>query len=211
MIFSTSSVDWLWVRSCLWQYIRWSLSESMWSFFWSSIQILMLFVDICSFPVLVCHEWVEFLEPESMYSIMAWCFPIWYFLVLFWVNRCISPLSDLLPVLRIHLLCYLFIRLFCNVGCHILLQKVFGFTCIWWLICFPIISHHSLVEFPFVILESPVLSVFYPFSISLNLPSFASTFWFISSSCYFSNVSFSFLSLHVPAFFSLFYHFNLFS
>ena len=52
-----------------------------------------------------------------------------------------------------------------------------GFSCNRLLVCFRVISSQLLVEFPFIVLEYPVLSVlFYP-----NLPSFACTFWFIFS------------------------------
>ena len=43
---------------------------------------------------------------------------------------------------------------------------------------------HLLVEFPFVVLERPVLSVlFYLCRYLFNLPTFAITFWFIASGC----------------------------
>ena len=54
----------------------------------------------------------EFLEPESMYSIIARRFPIWYFLVSFSVNLCVFPLSVLRLLtfsaccLSIHHFCY---------------------------------------------------------------------------------------------------------
>ena len=72
----------------------------------------------------------------------------------------------------------------------------FGFFCIRLLICFIVISSQLLIEFSFIVLECPILSVlFYPLSISVNLPSFASTFWYISSSCIVSFFPFlSFLS-----------------
>ena len=92
--------------------------------------------------------------------------------------------------------------------------KPFGFFGIRLLVCFRVTPTQLLIEFSFVVLESPVLSVlFYPFRHLFNLPSFASTFWFISSSCtvFFSSCC---LFSSVPAYFSvslLFYHSGLFS
>ena len=62
---------------------------------------------------------VNFLKSESMYAIITWRFPIWYFfLVLLWVNRCVFSPSVLLRVLlslSIRLFCYvLFVPIFCS-------------------------------------------------------------------------------------------------
>ena len=84
----------------------------MWSFRWSSNRVHMLLVGICSFLTLVCREWKWIFEPESMYSIMAWRFPVWYFSVSFWVNRCVFPLSGLLRALQILLSYCVSIRIF---------------------------------------------------------------------------------------------------
>ena len=80
--------------------------------------------------------------------------------------------------------------------------KSFDFSCIILLVYFPVTSFHLLVEFSFVFWN--ILFCLYYFSLCrylFNLPSFANTFWFISSSWVFifSCVAFSFLSLHVPA------------
>ena len=82
-------------------------------------------------------------------------------------------------------------------------SKTFGFFGIQLLACFCVIPSQLLIEFSFVILK--VLLCLYCFSLCqylFNLPSFASTFWFISSSCIviFSRVVLSFLFLHIPAF-----------
>ena len=85
--------------------------------------------------------------------------------------------------------------------------KSFGFSCIRLLVCFHVISPHLLVEFSFVVLECPVLSVFFTLSLYLfNLLSFSCTFWIISSSCIvmFLCVAIPFLSFHVPASFLCF-------
>ena len=81
--------------------------------------------------------------------------------------------------------------------------KSFGFICIQLLVCFRVISQ-LLVEFFFVVLECPVFFFLYCFTLCrylFNLPSFASTFWLISSSSIviFSCVAFSFLFLHIPS------------
>ena len=90
--------------------------------------------------------------------------------------------------------------------------KSFGFLYIRLLVCFRV-TPPLLIEFSFVVLESPVLSVFFTLCQYLfNLPSLASTFWFISSSytVIFSCVACSFF----PAYFSaslFFNHSGLFS
>ena len=56
-----------------------------------------------------------------MYAIMVWRFPIWYFLMLFWVNRCVFSPSVLLRVFLTLFPCCLSIRLFC----YVLLVAIF--------------------------------------------------------------------------------------
>ena len=59
-----------------------------------------------------------------MYSILPWCFTVWCFLVSFWLNQCVFPLSGLLQALLIHLSYCLSIQLFLYAfGCHILVQN----------------------------------------------------------------------------------------
>ena len=120
------------------------------------------------------------------------------FLVLVWINRSVFPLSDLLWVILILLSCCLFIRLFVIFSwLPYFSPKSFGFSCIRLLVCFRVYSPNLLKDFFFAVLESPDLSVsFYLCRSLFNLPSFAITFWFISSSCIviFSCVAFSFLS-----------------
>ena len=90
--------------------------------------------------------------------------------------------------------------------------KSLGFFLIWLLLCFRVISLLS-IKFSFVVLDCPVYQ--YCFTLCrylFNLPSFARTFQFISSSCIviFSCVAFSLLFLHVPASFLRFIIFACF-
>ena len=77
----------------------------------------------------------EFLKPESTFSIMARLCPIWYFLVLFWVNlwdfRFRVLLNLLLCCLSIRLFCYvLLVSIFCSKIVQLLLNQVVGmFSC----------------------------------------------------------------------------------
>ena len=93
--------------------------------------------------------------------------------------------------------------------------KSFGFFCIRLMVCVRVISTQLLIECSFVVLECPVLSVFFlPFvDISLIFHLSSVLLWFISSSCIviFSRVAFSFLFLYIRYGFPLFYHFRLFS
>ena len=70
-----------------------------------------------------------------------------------------------------------------------------GFSCIWLLVCFRVICSHLWVEF-FSLFWNVLccLNCFTLYRYLFNLPSFASTFWYISSSCIiiFTCVAFSF-------------------
>ena len=59
LVFSTSSVDTLWVYSCsyLGCFFFWGLSGSKSSFLWSSIRVYLLLVEIYSFRLPVCRIW----------------------------------------------------------------------------------------------------------------------------------------------------------
>ena len=83
--------------------------------------------------------------------------------------------------------------------------KSLGFFFIPLLVCFRVISSQLLIEFSFIVLECPVLSVLF-YHLSISLPSFARTFCFISSSCIvnFSCFLFSFLFLITPSYFLCF-------
>ena len=136
---------------------------------------------------------------EIIYSIMAWCFLVWYLLVSIWVNRCVFLLSGLLRAFLI-LLSYFypfgfFVILF---DCHILVQNRSVSLPSCFFICFCVISSLLLVELFFVVLECPVCLS--------NLSTFASTFWIISSCCIviFSCVAFYFLFSYFPASFLCF-------
>ena len=84
--------------------------------------------------------------------------------------------------------------------------KSFDFFSIRLLVCFCVMPSQLLIEFSFVVSECPVLSVLFSLCRYLfNLPSFAKTFWFISSSCIaISRVAFSFLFPRIPASFFCF-------
>ena len=151
----------------------------------------------------------EFFESESMYAIMAWRFLIWYFFVCCF--EWIDVYFRLWPFFESF---DLFFRVAYPFGFFVIFSwlpyfapKLFCFLRIRLLICFLAISPYIRLDI-FIVLECPVLSVlFYAYHRYLfNLPSFAKTFWLISS-CYiviFSCGSFSFLSQHVPAFFLCF-------
>ena len=99
------------------------------------------------------------------------------------MNLYLFPLSVLLRILLTLSLYCLSIRRFCYV-LLVFTPKLFSFSYIRLLVCFRVISSNLLVEFSFVVLECSVF--LYCFTLCLylfNLPSFASTFWFISSSC----------------------------
>ena len=65
-----------------------------------------------------------------------------------------------------------------------LCPKSFGFFCKLWLVCFHVLFSQLLIEFSFVFWN--VQFCLYSFTLCsylFNIPSFACTFWFISSSC----------------------------
>ena len=105
-----------------------------------------------------------------------WRFPIWYFF------ECCSQWID----------------------SHILLRNCFASfsSCCWYVfVHFP----YLLVEFSFIVLECPVLSVLFDStSVSYCLTSFANTFRFISSNCiacFICSVAFLFSSQYILDFF----------
>ena len=112
---------------------------------------------------------VNFLNQKPCIPSFPGVFQFNTFLVSFWVNRYVFPLSSLLRALLILLSYCLSIRPFRNVfRLPYFSPKSFDFLCIRLLVCFRVISSQLLVEFSFVALEFPVLSVFfYPLSISL--------------------------------------------
>ena len=97
--------------------------------------------------------------------------------------------------------------LLCSLGCHILLKNCFAsFSSGCWYVFEP---SPPTCRKNFISLFWNVRFCLYCFTLIrylFNLPSFTSTFWFISSSCtvIFTSVAFSFLSQHVPAFFLYF-------
>ena len=168
----------------------------MWSFFWSSSQVLVHLVGICSFLVLVCRERMWFLELESMYSLTGvFQFDI-FFSVFLNSSMCISVLgpfscpSSSLVILFIHsAFRYAF-------SVDIFSSKVVRF--LWRLVVGMFLSHALPVDRIFF--RCFGMSCFvYCFTLCrylFNLPSFARTFWFISSSCtvIFLVLSFAFCS-----------------
>ena len=119
-----------------------------------------------------------------MYVIMAWHFLIWYFFKFALTkSRSIFALgSSLSPCKSISMLLIHSAFLLCWLRSHILLQNCFASFAFILLICFNAFSPYLLVEFSFVVLECPVLSVFFG---PISVFSFANTFWFISSSVLF--------------------------
>ena len=87
--------------------------------------------------------------------------------------------------------------------------KSFSFFCIRLLVFVRVISSNLLVEFLSWFWNVLFLYCFTLYRYLFNLPSFASTFWFISSSCYFFLCCFSLLS-RVSAFFLCFIIFACF-
>ena len=156
----------------------------------------------------------EFLEPETMYPIMAWRFPVWYILLSFSVNWCIFPLSDPLRVLLVILWYRLSIQPFRYVvWLTYFSTKLLGFFCISLLICFLVIPSQLLIKFFF---RCFVPFCLYCFTLSryiFNLASFASSFWYFFLKLYCKFFMWC-LFLSVPNYsivFPLFYLYVLFS
>ena len=145
----------------------------------------------------------EFLKPEPMYAIMISSFPIWYFLSE-WIKVCFA--FRLFPKslqLFFHVFFYPFafsvmISLFLYFA-----PKLFCFPHIRLWVCLRIFYPYLLVEFSFAGLECPVLSVLFDPRFLFILPSFASNYWFISSSCIgcSNRVALFFSSQHIFAFY----------
>ena len=168
LLFSTSSANKLWVYNCLEEFLYLGPFGSMWSFLWSSSQVLAHLVGICSFLVLVCREWrwISWIRIHVFHHVLAFSSLI-SFLVFFWVIRYIFPLwpssspSSSLVISFIH--SSFSLSFF---GRHIFVQN--RFSGVWLFVCFCVMPSQLLMKFSFVVLECPVLSVlFYPLSISL--------------------------------------------
>ena len=134
------------------------------------------------------------------------CIPSWpvvfhFDSLSFRVNSCVFPLSGILRAVLNLLRCCLPIRfLFYFTLCFFLIatfqSKIIRFLLHPVVVFFRVISSQLLVECTLIVLEYPFLSVlFYP--LLIYLLSFASTFWFISSSwtVIFSCVTCSFFHL----------------
>ena len=145
---------------------------------------------------------MDFLNQNPCNPLRPGAFPF-DILVLFWVNLCPSNsfchITDPFGFFTSSLLSNFY-------------PKSFGFSCIRFLLCFRVISH--LLEFSFVVLEFPRLSVlFYSVSISFSSFFFRQYFliYFFKLYCYFPlRCLFLFIS-SCSSVFSLFYHFSLFS
>ena len=107
-----------------------------------------------------------------------------------------SSLNNSLVILFIHSTFSLYFF-----GCHILVQnRLVSFAPV--VDMFFVISSQSLIEFSFVVLEYPVLSIlFYPLSISLKYSFFCQYFlvYFFKLYHFFLALPFSFLFLQIPA------------
>ena len=204
LIFSTSLVGKLWVCNCLGRFLCLGINAVL------PLVILSGTCPVCRhlFISNASLSWIEVNFLNQKPCILSWpgVFQFDTFLsVVLSKSVCISAFgpcsrcSSSLVVLFIHSAFSL-----CRFGCHILVQNrsvSFAFGC-WYVL---------LIEFSFIILECPILSIVLPFCRYLfNLPSFASTFWYISSSCIasFSCVVFSF---PIPIYFSVFIFFITFS
>ena len=142
-------------------------------------------------------------------------FPVWYFCsVLLSKSMCISALGpSSSPYNSFTYIAYLFGLFVMFSWLSNFTLKLFSLICIRFLVCFYVISPYLLVEFPFVVLECPVLSVlFYPFSISFQSSLFRHffLFYFLKLYCFFFLCCLFLLSLRVPAFFLCFLIFACF-
>ena len=122
----------------------------------------------------------EFLEPESMYSFMAWRFPIWYFFSVILSES--MYISTFFVSSLFHQSAYPFGFFVMFSWLPYFTPEFFSFSCTRLFVCFHVISPNFLVEFSFIVLECSVLSLLFWWYL-LNLPSFASIFWFISLNC----------------------------
>ena len=122
-----------------------------------------------------------------MCAIIAWCFPIWYFLsVALSESMCIFAFGPSLSTSNFfpHV-AYLFSFSVMFSSLPYFAPKLFCFFIIRLLVCLRAISLCLLVEL--FSLFWNVLFCLYCFILSqylFSLPSFASSFWFISSSCF---------------------------
>ena len=144
---------------------------SFWGSFW--IRVVFLLVIHSSMSVSCKHlfilisslSWIEvnFFEPESMYVIKAWSFPVWYFF------ECCSQLINVYNHLRTFFdTLQLFFRLVYPFSFFVMIPlfpyfalKLFCFPGIWLLDCLHTSFPNLLREFSLVVLEGPVLSVLF--------------------------------------------------
>ena len=158
LIFSTSSVNKLWVYNCLEQFLYLGPFGSMWSLLWLSRQVHANLVGICSILVLDSREWrgISWTRIHVFHHVPAFSSLI-SFLVSFWVIRCVFPLSGLPRVLvllsnRISLQRFRY-----AFSVAIFSSKIVRF--IWHLVVGMFLCHAlpNVVKFSFVVWEYPVL------------------------------------------------------
>ena len=145
------------------------------------VYFLQVFIDLDSQTLM---DGREISKLEFMYAILARRFIIWYFLALLWVNRSVFLSSSFILILATLFPCCLSIQTFSYViylpiGCI----KMFCLSCIqlWlYLDTFPTTFSNNFISFFF----SNILFYLYCLTVSgyiFNIPSFASTFVFISA------------------------------
>ena len=136
-----------------------------------------------------------------------WRFPVWYFFSVVLSKICISafgssssPFSSLVILLIIHPFLFVFWLPYFS-------RKLFGFCSIQLFVCFSVISFQLLIDFSFIVLEWPLLSVLFdPLCISLIFllsPVLSGLFPQVPE-LFFSSVAFSFPFLHIPTSFLCF-------
>ena len=116
LIFSPSSVDMLWVCSCLEWFLCLGLFGLLWSFLWSWIRIHVLLVGICLFLVLVCHEWrwISWTRNSVFPHSQALSSLLFVFCVVLSKSMCISTFRslDILLIDSAFSLCFFLVAIF---------------------------------------------------------------------------------------------------
>ena len=126
-----------------------------------------------------------FWKPESMYSIVARSFPVWYILsIALRESRCICA-SGIFSSICNFFSCCSSILLFCyDLSVPIFSSKI---------VLFPLNPFAGLCQKILHLLATRMFSLFWNVLFCLYcIPSIANTFWFISSSCIFCSNCFAF-------------------
>ena len=180
----------------------------MWSFLSSSSQVLLLLASTCSFLVRVCHEWRRIYWNRNQVFYRGLAFSILIFFATFWVNHVYFRFRAFFGVLLVLLSYCLSIQPFCYVSLiAIFLYKIVRFLSD----LVGIFSCHLLPVVDKICFRcfGNFLLCLYCFTLCrylFNLPSFAITFWFISSSwiVIFPSLPFPFTFQHIPSVFPFF-------